>query len=610
MKNYAFKNRLFFTYAAISFIIVVVFVFILITFTASHNQQLELLHQQELFLSNHGEIQNFLEQADRIGVQVNSNTQILSAFVALDESGNLSGGGDNHFSSNLLDAIQIGSLLEGINGIEAFAERISIYNRYGDYVNASRIYETDAQIQQALHNIKRIDEIMEELQRHRGQNLIEGPHADIWSTNPNTEFITVHRLLSHTDTSRPYGIISVDINASRLSNMKFWKEKDPNEYLIIDDRTPAALNKVFPGQFFIPIEELYPTLTGRLEKAHSQGREVAHFAHECGGKDMIIMVSRPSLSNWLLIRAMPAAELLLPYYNNYTFMALGGVVFLILLLFVLNRLAEKISRPLNELTSNIETIGLQNLKLPQLKQRYSSQEIMTLDSAFREMLRRLDQAVALELQANLRALQSQMNPHFLYNMLSIIIASCETQNDTHTVSMCMKLTDMLRYSSNTSHEHVSFNEEIVHTTNYLDLMGERYESLFTYEIDVDPEMLALPLPRLTLQPLVENCFMHGFKNAPPWHIGVLGRIHEGRWQIRVEDNGIGMREEEISGLLDQIKAYSVDVAGNYQKLQLGGMGLINTLLRLTLMCNGNIGYSIENRKEGGLIVEIGGPLPN
>lgn len=610
MKYYAFKNRLFFTYAAISSVLVAVLVFVLIRFTASQNYGVELLHQQEAYLSNYNEIQEFLERANRINIQINANTQILGTFVALDTPESHSDRGENHFTSNLLDAIQISSLLEGINGIEAFAERISIYNRYGDYVNTSKIYETDKQIQKTLQDFDKIDGIMNELQFLKGQQLIEGPHTDIWSENPNTQFITVYSLLSHTATSRPYGIIAIDINAKRLSNMKLWQEKDNNEYMIIDDRDPSAAKEVYPDKFSVPIHTLYPILTNQLKQAHAQGRELANFSGEFDGKNMIVMVSRPLMSNWLLVRALPEYKLLSPYRENYTFMATGGVIFLILLLFVLNHLAERISRPLNELSSNIANVGLQNLKLPQPKSRYSSQEIMTLDNAFREMLLRLDQAIALELQANLRVLQSQMNPHFLYNMLSIIIASCENQNDTRTASMCMKLTDMLRYSSNTTHEAITFKDEIIHTQNYLDLMGERYENLFTYEIDVSPEMFSMPLPRLTIQPLVENCFMHGLKNAPPWHIQISGRIKGKRWLLSVEDNGIGMKEEDIAIFMEQVMVYSNDITGNYQKLQLGGMGLINTILRLTLMLNEKIDYLIENRKEGGLIVEIGGPIPN
>ena len=156
---------------------------------------------------------------------------------------------------------------------------------------------------------------------------------------------------------------------------------------------------------------------------------------------------------------------------------------LAILLVVVYLLADRISRPLREFSAGIERISLDNLAsdIPLLSSSYT-EELQALDRTFHAMLLKLNQSIGFEMKAYMAALQSQMNPHFLYNMLSAIAESADEDGSPRTVRMCEKLSSMLRYMADYSSEQVSLREDIANMRNYLDLMKVRYEELFDYDI--------------------------------------------------------------------------------------------------------------------------------
>ena len=580
----------------------VLFAALLIIITASLNRKTELLHQQEVFAGNLTRLETLVNQANRLAMQVAVDNEILGVFIPLDEPDSTAGGGANYFDDQLLDTIRIGSVLAGVNGVDGFADRISVFNRYGDYVSTGRLYETPERIAETLGDIGPMDALTEELMEIGDHFLVAGFHQDLWSNNPNTQFVSLYRTLSYTETSNPYGLVSVQMQADRLLSLDFWGDGENGAYALLSDRRSGGVELLYPLAESLPAEAIYTAVKDSL----AENRVVClPFAQE--GKEFMLLAARVSGSNWLLARALPVDALTTPYRSTYAIMILGCLALMALFLIVVNYMAERISRPLRELSATIGGVSLSNMRLStdETRPTYSTQELIALDEAFRGMLTRLDASIALEMQAYMRVLQAQMNPHFLYNMLSVIIGSSESAGDERTVSMCLRLAAMLRYIAE-KRDRVPLRDELQHARNYMELMKERYEDLFTFEIETDDAVLDVMIPKLTVQPLAENCFMHGFAQKPPWHIHVGAHVEGSAWRFTVEDNGVGMSDEEIGALLSHVERYKQDLAGNYQELSLGGMGLINTLLRLSLLSQGATYHVIANRPEGGLRIEIGG----
>ena len=572
--------------------VVVAVVALLLIFTRSANRDLERFHQQEVLASDMQELLSVFDGMDTLASQVASNTELLNFFIPLQDDETP----ENYFRAHLMDSIRAGSLLATINSTDRRALRISVFNEHGDYISAGSLYETDEVIAATLGDSGAFAQMERQLGAGGGV-VVSGPHADYWSDNESVRLFSLVRPLSTSYSSKVYGYISVQQSVDVLHSLSLWDRGDGASYVLLDasgeDASPAG----------------GPALPEAVLADLPAPGESAEYALDMDG-GMSVFAMRDPFSGWTLVRLLPASLLDAPYQQVYLLILLVGLVLLAILLVVVYLLADRISRPLREFSAGIERISLDNLAsdIPLLSSSYT-EELQALDRTFHAMLLKLNQSIGFEMKAYMAALQSQMNPHFLYNMLSAIAESADEDGSPRTVRMCEKLSSMLRYMADYSSEQVSLREDIANMRNYLDLMKVRYEELFDYDILACEGLDGLRVPRMTLQPLVENCFQHGFRNKrPPWHIEVRFACEGGKWSIEVRDNGCGVSDEEIQKIHEKIDGYQRDLAAKYSELRLGGMGLVNTVLRLRLACREPIWFDIRPSEEGGTLVVIGGSL--
>lgn len=142
-------------------------------------------------------------------------------------------------------------------------------------------------------------------------------------------------------------------------------------------------------------------------------------------------------------------------------------------------------------------------------------------------------------------------------------------------------------------------------------MKIRFEDQFSYSFSIDSNVNTetLLLPRLTLQPLVENCFQHGFKSvAPPWQIQIRFWVEAPRWYVSVTDNGQGVSDEKKQEIMDKIQEFLSHPSDAIMSMKIGGMGLVNTVARLKLKYKDRISFTINNAPECGTIIMLGGLL--
>ena len=565
---------------------------LLLFFTRSTNRDLERFHQQEVLAGDMQELSSAFDALDTLSTQVASNTELLNFFIPLLDDGSQ----DNYFHTHLMDSIRASSLLTTINSTDRRALRISVFNAQGDYISAGTLYETEEDIERTLADADSFAAL--ERRFADGERVIvSGLHDDPWSDNRSVRLLSLIRPLSTAYSARNYGFISVQQSADALYSLSLWERGDGASYVLLnaegEDVSPA-------GGVALP--------DSILSNLPAPG-EAAEYALDLDGGTTVFAL-RDAFSGWTLVRMLPTGLLDAPYRQVYLQIVLVSVLLLAILLIVVYLLADKISRPLREFSAGIERISLDNLAsdIPLLSSSYT-EELQALDRAFRAMLLKLNQSIGFEMKAYMAALQSQMNPHFLYNMLSAIAESADEDGSPRTVRMCEKLSSMLRYMADYTSEQVSLQEDIANMRDYLDLMKVRYEEHFSYVIETCDALRGQHVPRMTLQPLVENCFQHGFKNKrPPWRIHVRFACENGLWSIEVRDNGCGISAGEIENIHRKIDGYQKNLAATYSELRLGGMGLVNTILRLRLARREAIQFDIRSSEDGGTTVVIGGSL--
>ena len=565
---------------------------LLLFFTRSTNRDLERFHQQEVLAGDMQELSSAFDALDTLSTQVASNTELLNFFIPLLDDGSQ----DNYFHTHLMDSIRASSLLTTINSTDRRALRISVFNAQGDYISAGTLYETEEDIERTLADADSFAAL--ERRFADGERVIvSGLHDDPWSDNRSVRLLSLIRPLSTAYSARNYGFISVQQSADALYSLSLWERGDGASYVLLnaegEDVSPA-------GGVALP--------DSILSNLPAPG-EAAEYALDLDGGTTVFAL-RDAFSGWTLVRMLPTGLLDAPYRQVYLQIVLVSVLLLAILLIVVYLLADRISRPLREFSAGIERISLDNLAsdIPLLSSSYT-EELQALDRAFRAMLLKLNQSIGFEMKAYMAALQSQMNPHFLYNMLSAIAESADEDGSPRTVRMCEKLSSMLRYMADYTSEQVSLQEDIANMRDYLDLMKVRYEEHFSYVIETCDALRGQHVPRMTLQPLVENCFQHGFKNKrPPWCIHVRFACENGLWSIEVRDNGCGISAGEIENIHRKIDGYQKNLAATYSELRLGGMGLVNTILRLRLARREAIQFDIRSSEDGGTTVVIGGSL--
>lgn len=200
-------------------------------------------------------------------------------------------------------------------------------------------------------------------------------------------------------------------------------------------------------------------------------------------------------------------------------------------------------------------------------------------------------------RADLRLLQEQINPHFLYNTLDTIVWLIEGHDSDKAVNMVMSLSEFFRLVLSKGKEYITIREEEMHIRSYLEIQQVRYQDILEYEIRIDPELYQYRILKLTLQPLVENSLYHGIKyKRAKGTILITGQLTDGEIHFKVQDNGVGMEPQELERLRGEI----IKPCKDTEK----GFGLANVNERIRMNFGAKYGMHIDSAPGEGTCVEI------
>ena len=288
-------------------------------------------------------------------------------------------------------------------------------------------------------------------------------------------------------------------------------------------------------------------------------------------------------------------------------MGVVAVFSLVLLYFLLNKsrkLSRRIVDPIDRICERLESIGKGSLLVCEPIQA-DVEEVQILSDGIESMVGRLkiqiDKNAEQEKQrrrTELALLQAQINPHFLYNTLDTIVWLIESREIDEAVKMVGSLSNYFRFSLSRGQNVITIAEEERHIRSYLEIQQMRYRDLMEYEIDISAHLESFTLPKLTLQPLVENALYHGIKNRRRMgHIRVTGRVQGERLILEVTDDGAGMTEER----LEEMRATLTD--GKRE-----GFGLRTVHQRIQILFGKEYGLSLESKRDAGTTVTVTIPM--
>jgi len=273
-----------------------------------------------------------------------------------------------------------------------------------------------------------------------------------------------------------------------------------------------------------------------------------------------------------------------------------------LTLFLSYQIPKSITRPLQKLTEVTEQVAEGNLIVRSDVQ--TGDEVGVLSDSLNTMIDKinglLEQVTKEQVRlrkAEFELLQSQINPHFLYNTLDAIIWLAEAGEQKKVVSMVRSLSEFFRTSLNRGKDIIPVKEEVLHVRSYLEIQQVRYQDILNYEIDMPEELGKYMIPKITIQPLVENALYHGIKNKRgSGTINIRGSRQDNLLVIEIEDDGIGISKERLWQVNDGIQKKVLTGKDIY--------GLYNVNERIRLNFGEEYGINIESTYGEGTVVRI------
>jgi len=216
-----------------------------------------------------------------------------------------------------------------------------------------------------------------------------------------------------------------------------------------------------------------------------------------------------------------------------------------------------------------------------------------------ELMERVIVEQGAQRKSELKALQSQINPHFLYNTLDSIIWLVENNKNKEAGEMVVALSRLFRSSISKDSVTVPLRDEIEHVRNYLLIQNSRYADSFDYEFDIEDDALDCLTMKLILQPIVENCIYHGLKNEiDRGKIRIIAKRDGALLSLSVADNGYGMKQEAVSKLYRSFESED----------ESDSVGLKNIYQRIMLYYGGNAEMKIESEPDEGTVITIKEPV--
>lgn len=308
---------------------------------------------------------------------------------------------------------------------------------------------------------------------------------------------------------------------------------------------------------------------------------------------MDVYYSKLQTNSWKVISVVPRKDLfsLIQNFRLILLLILAGSVILAILI---GRLCSAaISNPVEDLSSQVRAFEKDRDHVFEVT---GAKEIQTLALGLNHLKASVDQLLTKVTQEQMektdmeiRIMQSQIRPHFLYNTLTSIRHLIEFGDAEAANRMCLNLIQFYKVGLSNGHEVITLKEEVEHIRHYLEIQSLRYEESFDYDIQLDPSLYEIPILRLTLQPIVENAIYHGIKQKDTKGIIAISCYkEEGYLVMNVFDDGVGMTPQQVANLKEGITQVSTATVKD------GGFGLWNVWRRLTLFYGTDLSIQINS----------------
>ena len=390
------------------------------------------------------------------------------------------------------------------------------------------------------------------------------------------------------------GVLLVDMNYSAIEQV-FDKANEQNSgYVYLMDRNGEII--YHPKQ-----KAIYSGMmkeNNRMASTYEDGTHIENFM----GEERAVVVKTIGYTGWKIVNVTPTSELFRNTIHIGFFMVMICTVTIFLILFGNIFISDRVTEPLRNLEESIRYLEEGHLEEEHIyiggshEIRHLGQTITLMVKRMKDLMDKMVREQEDKRKSELDALQSQINPHFLYNTLDSVVWMVECEQYREAISMVKALAKLFRISLSKGNSIITIEDELTHAQNYMSIQQMRYRNKFCVKIDVEPAICDCITIKLIVQPILENAIYHGMEFMDgEGEITVHGYEKDGDIYIEVSDNGMGIPEETIESLLtDKSRARGKG----------SGIGLWNVNQRIALYFKGDYGLSIKSELDEGTTVTI------
>lgn len=427
------------------------------------------------------------------------------------------------------------------------------------------------------------------IRNHEDIQWIVSDEGSLVADNMGNAVLSAARLLPLSSTGQPCGIVVVEVRQSYLKQIFDKKLGESGTIFLMSARSNIAL---------LPAAASDEMVSDAVNQIRWTDRKAATISLH----DRVIFYVPLSLSEWTAIGVVMKQSLRGDSQEILTLFVITVLMTLLLTIFVSGSLADYELRPIRRIQTYIKDMenGEFGKPLPSMR----SDEIGSLAENTQEMsgkIGELLETVKTEQKrmrtAEFKALQAQINPHFLYNSLDSINWLVRKGNTEKATEMISALTTFFRIGLSKGRDIITVREELEHVRSYLVIQKIRYENQFEYSFYVDPETENYFVPKLMLQPLVENALYHGIKLCDRKCILMIQVLSHGdRIEIEVLDNGAGMDAETLESVRKAVEHKGENRANSY--------GVVNVNDRIQILAGQEYGLRLTSEKGVGTSARI------
>ena len=511
---------------------------------------------------------------------INTSKQVVSNYElyfdsAIEVSNSIQTKIDNR--DVLSEKTAIRSYFDDVKSIKGEILSIALYDENGylivadstfDTVNNDNVYETNS-----------------------FQNAINEPMINIFSGvgfEDDRYAFTLSRYMSF-NRNENHGVALIEFDFTKIVRLIYQSDLGENGHIAIFDRDYNVVYSSLPELIDEDLIETKKLVLG------STGVTINH-------QSFNLYISTITNTGWKVSVFTNNSQIYSVLYNFIIIVIITILLLSILYIFIVYVIVKQVTYPLYRLQAEMNKVKDLNYEVNRSKLKKGSKEIIQLDATFNEMMRRIRYLADKLLQeqenqrkSELKALQNQINPHFLYNTLDSIIYMIDKGENQKAEEMIVALSKFFRISISRGKAIIPLKDEVEHVRNYLLIQKIRFGDQFTYSINVDPSLYQYSCIKLILQPLVENAIEHGLNdNESGGQIEIIGTQNESYIILKIKDNGYGISEDKLEQIYKSFHDDSIHQ----------GVGLKNVYQRIKIYYGEEADIKIDSLFDEGTIISI------